>query len=139
MVGIDFRPYEEGDVYRIRIRNGDAMGELISIPDGEKWTMTKDGEPIACAGFMTVEDGIAVLWSFISDEARGHGLMLVRFARRLINGALADEFHRIQCMVRADRPEYIRFARAIGLEPEGLLRKATKDKIDLWSMAKVGE
>jgi RimJ/RimL family protein N-acetyltransferase len=135
---VRFRPYEEGDIYAIKLREGDAMGTAVKKYDGPGWTMLIDEKPVACYGVGNVDGRVGFLWAFISDEARGHGVKMIKEGRKMINHALADlGFERVQSIVRADRPEYKRFSLALGLECEGLLRKAADNGQDIWLFAKV--
>jgi RimJ/RimL family protein N-acetyltransferase len=136
---VRFRPYEENDVYAVKLRAGDAMGTAVMKYDGPAWTMVNDkDEPIACYGVSPITEKIGFLWAFISDEARGNGIKMIKEGRKMINHALSDlGLHRVQSIVRADRPEYKRFSLALGLECEGLMRKAADNGQDIWLFAKV--
>ena len=74
----------------------------------------------------------------MSDEVRGHGLRLTRFTRTATEIVMkAKGWHRIQATVRCDKPEYQRWARLMGFECEGRLRKAAPDKSDVYLFARV--
>lgn len=145
---VDFRPlgageividgYTKGDAAKLNVRPGDGLGIQPEDQPSPAWTMKKDGHPIACGGFVDIGHGIAMVWVIASDEVRGHGRMLCRFARQAIDIVTEDlGWHRIQAVVRCDRPEYERWARLMGFEREGRLRKAAPDKSDLYLYARV--
>lgn len=132
------RPYEEDDVFKVKIRLGDPLGAVVGNYPGPAWTMEKDGRVIAVMGITAVSGGIGLVWSFISDEARGHGKMMVKFAREKMKFALTEmRFHRLQAVVREDRPEYQRFAELMGFQKEGLMRKACANGDDLWLYSRI--
>ena len=130
--------YTEGDASKLDIREGDGLGIPPMDQPPPAWTMKKDGRPIACGGIVHVGGGIGVVWVQVTDEARGYGLKLCRFARTAVRIVFEDmKFHRIQATVRADRPEYMRWAELMGFECEGLMKKAAPDKTDLFLYARV--
>lgn len=130
--------YKKGDVYKLKLREGDGFGVPPEEEIGFGWTMKKDGHPIGCGGFVHVDDGIGLVWMMMTDEVRGHGMKLCRFARRAVKIAFEEMgWHRIHAAVRVDRPEYMRWAQLMGFQCEGRLRKAAPDKTDLYVYARV--
>ncbi len=130
--------YRKGDVFALKIRDGDGFGVPPEDEVGFGWTMKKAGRPIGCGGFLDIGQGIGLVWVMLSDEVRGHGVKLCRFARTATEIAFEEMgWHRIQAAVRCDRPEYQRWARMMGFECEGRLRKAAPDKTDLYLYARV--
>ncbi len=130
--------YTKGDVHLLNVRDGDGFGVPPEDESGFGWTMKLDGKPIGCGGFQGIGQGIGVVWVMLSDEVRGHGLKLCRFARMATDIAFEEMgWHRIQAAVRCDMPEYQRWAELMGFECEGRLRKAAPDKTDLYLYAKV--
>ena len=100
--------------------------------------MKKGERPIGCGGFVEIDTGIGMVWMMLTDEVRGHGLKLSRFARWATEIAFeCTGWHRIQTAVRCDRPEYQRWAKLMGYECEGRLRKAAPDKTDIYLYARV--
>lgn len=135
---VEFRGYEDGDVYAVKIRLGDPLGAPVVEYPGVKWTMTVNGEPAAVAGIMNGGPGIGMLWAFVSDDARGHGKKIVKFIRPKLDFAFKEmRYHRLQAIVRVDRPEYQRFIELLGFEKEGLMKKAAFNQDDLWLYARV--
>jgi RimJ/RimL family protein N-acetyltransferase len=130
--------YTDGDVHLLDIRDGDGFGVPPKDERGPAWTMKKDGRPIACGGFVGIGDGMAVVWVMATDEVRGHGMKLCRFARNATKIVFETMgWHRIHAAVRVDRPEYQRWAELMGFEREGCMRKAAPDKTDLYLYARV--
>ncbi len=132
-----FRDYEEGDVYRLDIREGDTIGVILQDFPTPGWTMFSETDILACGGIVQAGGGVGNVWAYISDKARGHGVSLLRFSRSAMDRALSIMlFHRLQTVVRTDRPEYERFVELLGFEKEGRLRKATSTQEDLFLYAR---
>ncbi len=130
--------YSEDDIYKLDIREGDGIGVPLTNHPPPAWTMKEDGRPIACGGVVHAGGGVGVIWMYTTDAARGHGVKLCRFAKTAINIVFEEmRFHRLQAVIRADRPEYTRWARLMGFECEGLMKKAAPDKTDLYLFARV--
>ncbi len=134
---VSVEPYAAGDVYRIQVRLGDPMGGPLTECSGAKWSMKVDGKIVACIGLQPEYDGVGNLWAYISDDARGHGREMFRAGARFINGMFEMGYHRIQCVIRKDRPEYARWIRLFGFKEEGCLIQATTDRKDVFIYAKV--
>ena len=134
---IAIRDYEEGDVFQLLLREGDAFGTVQDLPF-PAWTMTQDDRPIACGGVVQAGQGVGNLWLFVTDEARGHGLKLSRFARKVVIRLFAVmRFHRVQTVIRADKKEYRRWAELMGFQQEAVLRKAGPSQQDLLLYSRV--
>ncbi len=135
-MGIIFREYEAGDVFKVKLRVDDSMGLPIGDIPGISWTIEVDGEVAACFGLHNEVGGIATLWAYGSEQIRGYGRDIIKFGKSFTDDAInVLKFQRIQAVVRADRPEYVRFIELFGFEKEGLMRKAaaTGDDIYLYS------
>lgn len=135
---VSFRDYEEGDVYRLDLREGDTLGVVLQDHPFPAWTMMDGDEVIACMGVLDAGGGVGNLWMYVTDKARGHAIPLFRFCQSALR-RLFDvmRFHRIQTVIRTDRPEYERWAQMFCFEKEGLLRKATSAQEDLYLFARV--
>ena len=132
-MGLEVTPYQEGDVFKVKIRLGDPLGHPVNDEGGPAWTLRDGDKILACVGLKDGNCGIATFWSFISDEARGHGLLMVKKGREIIrNGFEVHKYFRIQAVVRADKEEYSRFIELFGFEREGLMRKAALNKSDIY-------
>ena len=130
--------YQAGDVFKLNIRDGDGFGVPPKDEVGFAWTFKKDSKPVGCGGFIDIGQGVGVVWVMATDEIRGHGLRLCRFAKMAVGIAFEEMgWHRIQAAVRCDRPEYQQWAELMGFQQEGRLRKAAPDKSDLYLYARV--
>ena len=121
--------YKKGDMQRLSLRDGDDMGiypkeedytggVMLSIKD------TETDDVLACWGVYPVGPFHGELWAFVSDKIRGHGLWLVKSVRQYIDDLIdSGYYHRLESIVRADSPEYIRFSKLLGLNPVGKYRE----------------
>ncbi len=123
------RRYREGDIDRINQRSCDDIGmdkqaAEISASSGYTITLDVDGAPVAVGGIVKLYDGVGQIWAVISDDARSHGLELVRSCRRLIESVtVLEKLDRIHCLVCADNVENQRFIKLLGFRCEFLMRK----------------
>ena len=129
-MGVKFRKYREGDVFRVRIRHGDALNGPVCDFPGPSWTMIGEefGEdrPLLVFGIINAAPGVGTLWAYISDDARGHGVAMVKFGRARMDEAFEImKYNRVQAVVRTDRPEYERFIELLGFEKEGTMRNGS--------------
>ena len=132
--------YIEGDIAKVRIRLGDDLGGFSesAISNGPAYTFWKDEEPVAVMGVIPAYTGVGGVWCVISDSARGKGTELSRRARRLLTLTMERlNLHRVHAFVRRDNSEYIRWARFMGFNVEGVMFKGTPEKKDMVIMAKV--
>jgi len=125
--------YAKGDVFKVQFREGDTFGTFaVEHSNTVAWTM-KDGDTIiGCAGYVKECDGVATFWGFFSEDTRGHGRTIIKYARHTLE-QIGEfwELRRIQAAVRADRPEYRRFIEMLGFEYEGCLKKAAANGEDV--------
>jgi len=138
---VKFYHYQEGDVFRINLREGDTLGGVAEEVAGPAWSMKdEEGNVLLSFGILPSSETVGNLWAFISDDARGHGIKMIKFGRAVVEHGLTEKgFRRIQSIVRADRPEYQRFTEALGFTKEGLMRKAAPNGDDLWLYSRVSE
>lgn len=88
---------------------------------GEAWTAWRDGRPIALMGLRESFPGVqAVAWALLSTTIGAAHLAITRHARRRI---AASPCIRIDALVRAACPAEGAWCRAVGLEPEALIRR----------------
>jgi RimJ/RimL family protein N-acetyltransferase len=128
------RPYQKGDITKIRIRIGDDWGGFSenAVLSGLAYTLFENGKPVASGGIIPAWEGVGGAWCVISDDVRGQGLRLTRVAKDLMRSTMAImKIHRLQAFVRTDQPEYRRWAEVFGFEVEGIARCAAPDKTDL--------
>lgn len=138
---LNVRPYTAGDRECIKVRNIDLGQDIIAenlILQSLSYTIFIGEEPVACGGVIPAGGGVVGCWTIISDNVRGQGLALTRKTKFLLADAMrCYDAHRAQMIVVPGKKEYMRWAKLLGFETEGLLRQATHDKQDRYLMAKV--
>lgn len=87
---------------------------------GPCWTALSGARPIACGGFIKHWVGRSGTWAALSDDAGRHMLALTRAVRR---GLVDHPAERIEATVLVGFEPGMRWARALGFEEEGLLRR----------------
>jgi len=128
------REYEYGDLINFKARDGDYLNYDASYQaDSTTYTLINEANKVvAVMGLIILHEGVAGVWAVISDDARGHGIAVTRYARKLIKRWIHNYvLHRIQTVVRVDREEYKRWIRLIGFEYESTMRKVSPDKRDM--------
>lgn len=136
---VEVRPYRDGDVFEITIRKGDQLGGGVTDLDCGLFSLWVDDEVVACTGIRP-EGKNGLVWSFVSDDARGHGKVMIRMGRKMLrHGIEVLKFNRMYALVRADKEEYSRFIETIGFTREGLLRKASANGKDLYIYSVIEE
>lgn len=128
----------------IPLRDGDSCGKPLVEEDYSSdlsWSIREDDNILACFGICPMdEEGVGEMWAFISDDMRGHGIYIVKTITAILDNVMeSGKFHRLESIVRADREEYIRFSKMIGLTVEGVMRKATANKQDMVMFARVSD
>jgi hypothetical protein len=86
---------------------------------GPAWTLMAAGCPLVCGGAVRFWDGVGELWCWTGADAPRWGVAFARQARERVDALFARGFHRLQAHVRADDAQAARFARFLGLRPEG--------------------
>lgn len=99
-----------------------AYGERAAR--GAAWTATmpngEGGEQvIGCGGIVPLFASHGLAWALLAGELGARFVAMTRCARAAIE---ASPYRRIEALVRADWPQAIRWAEAIGLERNALIR-----------------
>jgi hypothetical protein len=106
--------------------DGDGYARML-IDNGPAFAVLRDGAPVAAGGVMDDGRGKATAWSLLTPEAGP----IMRTITRLVRGFfMAGQWRRAEIMVRADHIEGWRWARLLGFEFEGTLRKWGADGAD---------
>jgi hypothetical protein len=134
-------PYEAGHLRALKLQPAQASFSAWVAESGyaEKvgqagpaWSALEHRRPIACAGFTFPWNGRAIAWAVLGDC----GAEMLRVTRA-VNRALADcPAERIECQVKANFGEALRWAKLLGFEREGLMRRFYEGE-DYWSLAMV--
>lgn len=98
------------------------------------WAGLLDGHVVGCAGIAECWPGRAEAWTLLAPDA----FDVFRQIHRTVRDVLADcPWHRVEMKVDADHAAAVRWAEHLGFEREGLMRKYTADRRDVYLYAKV--
>ncbi len=127
---------EPGFIAAARTVNIDAM--LASQAElGLAVTALVNGMPVAVFGVIPLWPHVAELWSIISAPARRLPKQLTMVGAAFCDiAAQSLRLHRLQITVRSDEERSLRWARHLGFEVEGLMRRYTPDGVDAYIMAR---
>ena len=101
-------------------------------------TLMDDETPIAVCGISTVHPGVGELWSMLSDRAKAKPLLLHKLSIKVVASfELANLFHRIQCVVKADDDMANKWIQSLGFVSEGIMIVFGSDKSDYVRYARV--
>lgn len=124
------RRYEEGDIAKIDlqdIQKHEVGG--VKYPPETSFTLEHEGEVLGCFAFLQVCEKRGVLCSFISKDAGKIMLKMVRQFRKIIeDGMNKTGLERLEMSVLASFDHGERFAKLLGFECEGVMRKYYKGR-----------
>lgn len=109
-----------------------GLGRLVMFPG---WTMTRDGLPIAAAGYVPIWSGRAAAWFLGAPIRRGDWVAITRaIAERLGNVMAWQEIRRLEISVKDGHAAGHRWARKLGFacETERPLEAYLPDGGDGW-------
>jgi len=90
-------------------------------------------ELVAVGGVVQFWNGVGEVWMVLGSKAAEHKIEVVRQARRVIEMAFIElKLWRVQAVERVDFEDAIRFTKHLGFKTEGVLRKYTPDKSDVY-------
>ena len=114
---------------------GDAKNLL---QDKLAFTGVVNDKPIFAAGMKMVWGQVAEGWVIATNEMWNHPLGVAKAIKKdFAKIAIENNIQRVQTSIRKDFPQGSRFAKWLGLEPEGLMRKAGYDGSDLYRYARI--
>lgn len=119
----------------------DASYEELRIDHsrpGMSFTLLGDGEPIVCGGIIPLWNGVCEGWIIGGKrifQAKIKAARLIKKRTDLL--CLNNNVSRLQTAVKAGFKEGYRFAKFLGLQDEGLMKKYGPDGSDYYRMAKI--
>jgi len=119
----------------------DASYEELRIDHsrpGMSFTLLGDGTPIVCGGIIPLWNGVCEGWIIGGKrifQAKIKAARLIKKRTDLL--CLNNNVSRLQAAVRAGFKEGYRFAKFLGLQDEGLMKKYGPDGSDYYRMAKI--
>tara|TARA_R110000803_G_scaffold67203_1_gene128839 strand:- start:9989 stop:10465 length:477 start_codon:yes stop_codon:yes gene_type:complete len=142
---VDFRPSHAD---KIELKDRDLYYESI-IPNyrqyiaggaqpGLSWTGIYNNKIVLCFGVRQVWPNVAEAWLLPSPLINDHALSVVRTARKIFSDIFKTEaFSRVHISVDSANDSAFKFAKALGFETEGILRKYGPDGSDYYMMARI--
>ena len=97
-----------------------------------------DGKPIFAAGMKIIWKGVAEGWVLATKDTLDHPLLVARAIKKgFAKTAKENNINRVQSAIRADYTIGLKFAKWLGLEEEGLMRKFGFDGSDQYMYARL--
>jgi RimJ/RimL family protein N-acetyltransferase len=114
-------------------------GETMNLEQpGLAFTCMINNEPIASAGMKLLWDGVAEGWVLATSKVWNHPLIIARAIKKnFARLAMEHKIHRVQTAVRAEFGIGIKFAKWLGLENEGLMKRYGFDGADHYRFARL--
>jgi hypothetical protein len=108
------------------------------VQDNLAFTGLVDGKPIFAAGMKLIWSGVAEGWVLATKEVWDHPLLVARAIKKdFARIAKENNINRVQTAVRANYTTGLKFAKWLGLQEEGLMRKFGFDGTDQYMYARV--
>jgi hypothetical protein len=105
---------------------------------GIAYTAMLYGKPAAVFGSLALFYGVEEMWLMLGANGRKHAKTLTRVAHGFVDFRMkAGGLHRLQMTVRCRDLKAVRWAKSLGFEIEGLMRKYGTDGSDFFMMSKV--
>jgi hypothetical protein len=143
--GIVLIPYSPLHAMEIRVSNPEVLVSQQSPAEhmnqqamlGPAITALIHGTPLAVFGFIPYWKGLAEFWSMFDDRIRRYPKGMTSVAKQFLYIAEVSEgLHRLQITVKSDDARAYRWAKALGFQEEGLMRKFLPDGSDSYMMAR---
>jgi len=102
------------------------------------FTGIDNGYLVACAGIYPIWEGVGEAWLLGANRLGKHKTRVAKEVRKGLHRVAEDNgLWRVQAVMRSDWPELARWARFLGMEHEGTMRKFGADGFDYERYAKI--
>ena len=110
--------------------------ETLQQP-GWSFTLIEHGHIICCAGIVDMWPGVGEAWVIASNKIHEYPRKFIRFAKTDVMQRVIDEngLWRVQAVCKSDWPVALKFARFMGFEVEGVMRKYGPEGMDYTRVA----
>ena len=114
-------------------------GDAMQLEEkGLAYTCMINNEPIASAGMKIIWEGVAEGWVLATKKVWDHPLLVARAIKKnFARLAKINGINRVQTAVRADFQMGLKFAKWLGLQEEGLMKKYGFDGSDHYRYARI--
>src|SRR5512135_915288 len=126
----------------------------MGVPEFSNWTpdqfidtlircgiglaMVEGDKFMGCGGVIQKWPGVGELWLNVTEEMRKRPLILVRIVKDMVaRMQMHGHYHRLQMQVAVDDERNIEFAKFLGFELEGIMRRNGPDRKDHALFAKI--
>ena len=115
---------------------GNFMPTLVH--EGMAFTGIDNGHLVGAAGIFPLWEGVGEAWFLGASRVGKHQLRVARLVRKgLLRVADEQGLWRVQAAMRSDWPELARWARFLGMEHEGTMRRYGANGLDYERYARV--
>ena len=129
----------DGDLNDGAVKNIGYMREWAGELQQPGWsyTLIEYGHIICCAGIVNMWPGVGEAWFIASSKIHNNVRPFIRFAKTDVMQKVVDEndLWRVQAVCKSDWPAAMKFARFMGFEPEGLMKKYGPEGMDYFRVA----
>lgn len=105
-------------------------------PDSRALTCMYGDQPIAIIGGVQFLPGVMVLWSLLTDDISRCPVSFHKACKHLIDFYLNNGYRRLVMTVRRDYEVGFRWAKALGFQCEGIMKKYAPDGMDCFMFAR---
>ncbi len=108
------------------------------VQDNLAFTGLLDGKPIFAAGMKIIWSGVAEGWVLATKDVLDHPIAVAKAIKKdFARIAKENNINRVQSAIRANYTTGLKFAKWLGLEEEGLMRKFGFDGSDQYMYARL--
>jgi len=109
--------------------NSRVWGEAVTVIDGKK--------VLAIFGSVTIFPGIQHIWALVSEDVKDYPIQFFRTAQKVLAWQQKRKpARRYQIDIRAGYPELQKWAKLLGFECEGLMKKFGQNGDDYYLYAR---
>ena len=145
---LDIVPYEgKHGIYIMNQQMNHALMDKDMEFEGNAHNLVQDklaftgminGTPIFAAGMKVIWNGVAEGWVLATKEVLNHPLLVAREIKKgFSKAAKENNINRVQTAIRANYTTGLKFAKWLGLQEEGLMRKFGFDGSDQYMYARL--
>ena len=133
-------------------KNGREYMKAMSYEDGTNLTsayinagpsiavLEKNGSLVGLGGIILTNFGVGCAWACLTPKITKYPVGMTRISKTFIEKSATDyQLHRVDVLVDVNFPKAFEWAKALGFEEEGLLRKVGPNKNDSFIMAYLPE
>lgn len=141
---IKIRKLQDGDIEYVRANPlEDTVKNYPDMPIDPKTSYTAlwDGVIVGVGGASIMWEDTWEFWLILTKDSKrdgAHGIVAFDAIRKKIDEIIEENnIVRAQATVRLDFPKGIKMLMALGFEKEGLLKKYTPDRCDVYRFARI--